>query len=119
MSAPLVAYRDRTQSYLATVTSGTPPVPFPLGGARLVFTASVRPQDSPPLIQKDNAGLGGIVITDPPNGLAVITLQPSDTNGLSDQFPSFLAWDLAAIVGSNTYPLASGTLSVLQNVGQL
>ena len=116
----LNAVRDRTNQWQAVcVLTASPLVPFDLTSARLVFSASPTPQAQPPTIQKDSASIGGIVITNPTQGLATITLAPADTNVLPDNYANFLYWDLAAIVGTSVYPLANGNLTVQQNVGQL
>ncbi len=59
----------------------------------------------------------GITITNALAGLATLQINPSDTAGLPAAQSQTLTWNLNLADGANVYPLASGNLSILLNVG--
>lgn len=56
-------------------------------GATFLYTIEMR--NNP--IQKDNQSIGGIVVTDPTNGEIVISLDSSDTEGITGNYFHWLS----------------------------
>ncbi len=112
--AALEMTRDRTALFQITVTQQG--AVLDLTGKSLEFNAKEYLSDGTVLISKSSPS-GGITISAPATGLALLQIDPSDTTVLSDIQSHTLIWDLKLIDGANDYSPASGTLKVLGNVG--
>lgn len=93
--------------------------PFDLTGSTIYFTAKESPDDldANAVFQKSTAG--GIVITDAPNGIAQVTIDPADTTSLKldkDRL-KILFWDVKVITTSlDAFVVGKGDLRVLAPV---
>ena len=106
--------RDRTALFQITVTSLGQPVD--LAGKSLAFAAKEYLSDGSVLISKATGA--GITASSPTSaGLAVLQIDPGDTDGLTDVQSHTLVWDLKLTDGPFEYGIGSGTLKVLGNVG--
>lgn len=84
-------------------------------GARIVMTVKCRIEDQHPVIQKDSdVGITEIEITDGPNGIAQIKLNPTDTQNLDTGKYIFDVWivlpsgEKHLIVGPATFKIVAG-----------
>jgi hypothetical protein len=92
---------------------------FSLVGAtlRLCAKLALSDADAAALVRIDSAGLGGIVITDAGNGLAVATIAPGNFASLGAD--TVLFFDLQATEADGTVTtLVEGTLFVTLDVTQ-
>jgi hypothetical protein len=90
--------------------------PVSLTGKMLIFTVKARLSDADnAAIAQKKSPASGITITNAAGGLATVTLAPSDTRNLTDQWQS-LVWDLQLVDGSNVYTVANGALQVTPDV---
>src|SRR6267378_3366965 len=93
--------RGDTRKWVLTCTSKTGG-PLNLTGAtlRMYAKAKMTDLDAAAIIKKDSAGIGGIVVTDAPNGLATVTILPADT--LSFVVDTTLAYDIQVTEADGT-----------------
>ncbi len=115
MSLNLSITRDRTSQFQLTVTQNGSVLN--LTSKTLVFTVKFSPNDDDFIFQKQTDE--GIVSSVPASGIAVMTINPSDTTSLGARTIKGLACDLVLLDGSQAYQLDSGLLEVIGNVTEL
>ncbi len=115
----MIMTRLRTASWLLTVTESDGTTPIDLSGKTLWFFAKERlsDPDNRAAVRKNSSTIGGIVVTDSSNGLATLTIDPADTNGLPLKTSIVLLCESILVDGPNRYELDAGQLTVLGNVG--
>lgn len=74
-----------------------------LTGATIYFTVKVSERDAQPLFQKSSSNPAQIEITTPREGVALIYLQPSDTQNLDPHEYVFDVW--AILSNGKRYPV--------------
>ncbi len=113
--ATLTMTRERTAIYRIAVTEDG--AALDLSGKSLAFSAKQSLSDGGALITKSSPS-SGITIESPSTaGTALLKIDPTDTEPLSDIQSHTLVFDVELINGSDKYGIISGTLKVLGNVG--
>ena len=116
MALSLRMTRARTAVFsIAVLQNGAP---LNVTGKTLYFTAKFKVQDADAAAVVKKSTGSGIVVTDAPNGLATLTINPADTAALAEKNTQRLVCDVALKDGANVYELDSGTLDVAGNVTQ-
>lgn len=88
------------------------------GGDTLYFTCkrNFADADSAAVIRKSSGGLGGIVLTDPVEGEAQLTILPADTSGLSGEDQIF-PYDIQLLkFTGEVRTIAEGSVIILPDV---
>lgn len=113
--------RLRTASWALTVTQIDTVTPLPLSGGKVLWFFAKKyltDHDNASVIRKNSASVGGITVTDAPNGLATLQIDPADTDAVRSggQGQMIFPCEFVLIDGSNRYELDTGTIAIGPNV---
>lgn len=106
----------RTVYLTGTIISGN--TPLDITSAVLRFTAKnyYTDPDTEAIIVKTSPS-NGITILDGPTGQYLVTINPSDTNGLAE-VTTILVYDVQVTLNKNVYSVVTGILTIDPNVSQ-
>jgi len=86
-----------------------------LSGGTLKFTARAKSGDTATVLSKSSPG-SGIIFTDAVNGVAALTIDPADTEGLYAPCTLVYDFEFTAPAGAVTTVLPAGVLYILRDI---
>lgn len=106
--------RNRTAKFdIAATLSG---VAWQLTGRTLKFALKLHAGDTDAAALAVKTIGSGITVTDAPNGLARVQINPADTTALTVGVQTKVYWDLVGIDGTDWWELARGVMFVQSDV---